>query len=110
MASLIFILLAVPATTSPSPDYPNWTSFVLTVLPYLTIFGLVWKAIDKVFEYLGRKTREQMIDVAKSYITPLMDEIRRELGDMREERKKDNEKLREEFKATRAPNRTRRTP
>lgn len=91
MVSLIFILLALPATTNPAPDYPNWTSFVVTVLPYLTVFGLIWKCIDRVFEYLGRKTKDQMIEVTRSYINPLLDE-------MREERRRDSDKVNDKLK------------
>jgi hypothetical protein len=84
MASLVSIILTIPAGTQlPAIESGNWYSFFTTVLPYLTGFGLAWKCVDKVFEHLGKRSKEQMIEVVKGYITPLLDE-------MREERKHDN--------------------
>lgn len=94
MTSLLFTLSLIP----PTPGDGNWYSFFTTVLPYLTGFGLAWKCVDKVFEYFGKRSKEQMESIAKSYITPLIDSVNRNIDELREERRKDTTKMNEKLK------------
>ena len=73
----------------------SWQSFLLTVLPYLTIFGLVWKAIDKVFEYFGKRGKEATKEVVKDYVTPKFEEMKTELEGIKNEHKVITRLLRE---------------
>lgn len=100
MTSLLFIMattVTVPTTVS-TPDYSNWYSVFTTVIPYLTCFGLVWKCIDKVFEYMGRKSKEQVLEVMKAYVTPQMDLLQKTIDELREERRRDNEHINDKLK------------
>lgn len=91
--------VAVPTATAPViPDYSNWYSVFTTVIPYLTCFGLVWKCIDKVFEYMGRRTKDQMLDVMRAYVTPQIELVQRTIDELREERRRDSHEMNEKLK------------
>ena len=51
----------------------EWMLFAESILPWLTVFALCWKVIDKVFEYLGKRMREVIMDVVKAYMVPIVD-------------------------------------
>lgn len=57
--------------TLATPPLPNqWLQLIEDLLPYLTIFGLMWKAFDLVFKYFSDKQREQVKDLIRSEVKP----------------------------------------
>lgn len=54
-----------------SPIPPNqWLQFAEDLLPYLTIFGLLWKAFDLVFKYFSEKQKEEVRALIQLEVKP----------------------------------------
>jgi hypothetical protein len=51
------------------------------------MFGLVWKGIDKVFEYFGKRGRAATLEIVEGYVTPQMDSIDRKIDSIKAEHK-----------------------
>lgn len=53
------------------PNLPNqWLQLIEDLLPYLTIFGLMWKAFDLVFKYFSDKQREAVKELIRTEVKP----------------------------------------
>ena len=48
----------------------QWLQFVEDLLPYLTTFGLMWKAFDLVFKYFSDKQREAVKELIRTEVKP----------------------------------------
>lgn len=48
----------------------QWLQFIEDLLPYLTIFGLMWKAFDLVFKYFSDKQREAVKELIRTDVKP----------------------------------------
>lgn len=58
-------------TLAPAPIPTNqWLQFIEDLLPYLTVFGLMWKAFDLVFKYFSDKQKEAVKDLIRTEVKP----------------------------------------
>lgn len=48
----------------------EWLQFVESLLPYLTTFGLMWKAFDLVFKYFSDKQKEAVKELIRTEVKP----------------------------------------
>lgn len=56
---------------APTPIPPNqWFQLAEDLLPYLTIFGLLWKAFDLVFKYFSDKQKEAVKEIIRTEVRP----------------------------------------
>lgn len=56
---------------APTPIPPNqWFQLTEDLLPYLTIFGLLWKAFDLVFKYFSDKQKEAVKEIIRTEVRP----------------------------------------
>jgi hypothetical protein len=55
-----------------APPIPTnqWLQFIEDLLPYLTVFGLMWKAFDLVFKYFSDKQREAVKELIRTEVKP----------------------------------------
>jgi hypothetical protein len=54
---------------SPIPTN-QWLQLFEDLLPYLTVFGLCWKAFDLVFKYFSDKQREAVKELIRTEVKP----------------------------------------
>lgn len=59
----------IKMANSPIPTN-QWLQLVEDLLPYLTIFGLLWKAFDLVFKYFSDKQREAVRELIRTEVKP----------------------------------------
>jgi|GEM_PF-2580914 len=71
--------------TPTTPETEGWLKFIENILPQATIFGLVWKAIDKVFEYFGRKSKAQTKEIVDELVSPQIDRLEKMIRENQEE-------------------------
>lgn len=63
--------------TLATPTLPTneWLQLVEDLLPFLTIFGLMWKAFDLVFKYFSEKQKDQVRELIRSEVKPDIDRL-----------------------------------
>lgn len=48
----------------------QWLQLFEDLLPYLTVFGLCWKAFDLVFKYFSDKQKEAVKELIRTEVKP----------------------------------------
>jgi hypothetical protein len=58
--------------TMAQPPIPSnqWLQLFEDLLPYLTIFGLLWKAFDLIFKYFSDKQKEMVKTLIRDEVKP----------------------------------------
>lgn len=48
----------------------QWLQLIEDLLPYVTIFGLLWKAFDLVFKYFSDRQKEEVRELIRTEVKP----------------------------------------
>lgn len=59
---------------SPIPTN-QWLQLFEDILPYLTIFGLLWRALDMVFKYFSDRQKEEVKELIRTEVKPDIDRL-----------------------------------
>lgn len=64
--------MAITSTKMANVPIPTnqWLQLFEDLLPYLTVFGLCWKAFDLVFKYFSDKQKEVVKDLIRTEVKP----------------------------------------
>lgn len=68
------VISKIKMATTPIPTN-EWLQLVEDLLPFLTIFGLMWKAFDLVFKYFSEKQKDQVRELIRSEVKPDIDRL-----------------------------------
>lgn len=68
-------ILRINMTPNPLPNTTAWMQFIEDVLPFMTIFGLCWKAIDMIAKHFAEKRRQEFKDLIKEEVSPQIDKL-----------------------------------
>lgn len=68
------------------PQAPNqWFQFIEDLLPWATIFGLCFKAIDMVFKYYSQAQDARLKQLVKDEVSPQIESLTHAIDALREE-------------------------
>lgn len=74
----------------PIPETNQWLKLVEDVLPWATIFGISFKAIDAVFKYFSNGQDSRLREIIKpdiALLTKAIDELRESIWELKADKK-----------------------
>lgn len=70
---------------STEPHVNQWLIFLGDLLPWATIFGLSFTAIDRVFKYFSQAQDARLKQMIKDEVTPQIESLTTAIDNLREE-------------------------
>lgn len=69
---------------NPGPQTSQWLQFIEDLLPWATIFGLVFKAIEMVFKYFSQAQDARLRGIIQQEVKPDITNLTTAINELRE--------------------------
>lgn len=70
--------------SNPDPSPNGWLQFITVLLPWATIFGLCWKALDLVFKYYSNAQDVRLRQMVQDEVSPDIKKLSTAIDELRE--------------------------